>query len=76
MVFHAGFPQFLGFPVVCQFEADGREVPLELAWTDLHEKVVPLVRDLEDFGPGKPIDSQSENSECHAKFFKEHAGVN
>ena len=59
VIFHASFPQFLGFPVVDQLKTDGREVPLELPGTNLHEEVVPLVGDFQDFWPGEPIDSQS-----------------
>ena len=59
MIFHACFPQFLGFSVVGQLEADGGLVALKLPGANLHEEVVTLVGDLENFRPREPVDPQS-----------------
>jgi hypothetical protein len=44
--------------MVFQLEADGGFKVLKLARTDLDVKSVALVRDLDDLGPGKPVDPQ------------------
>jgi hypothetical protein len=44
--------------VVFQLEADGGFKVLELARPDLDVESVALVGDLDDLGPGKPVDPQ------------------
>lgn len=58
MMLYACFPEFLGRPVIGQFEADGRLELLELAGPDLDVEIVPLVGDLENLGPREPVDPE------------------
>lgn len=56
MMLDACFPEFLGCPVVRQFETNGRFELLELAGSDLDVEIVPLVRNLKDLRPCEPVD--------------------
>jgi hypothetical protein len=46
--------------VVCQLEANGGFTLLKLPWSNLDVEIVPLVRNLQNLGPGKSVDSKSE----------------
>ena len=45
--------------MVFQFEPDGGFKVLELSGPYFDVEPVPLVGDLDDLGPGKPVDAQS-----------------
>ncbi len=55
----ADLPQPLGRAMVAQLEADRRLELLELARPELNEEPVPLVRDLDDLGPGEAVDPEA-----------------
>lgn len=54
----ACFPQPLGCLVIGELEADHTLELIKLARSNFDEKVVPLVRNLQDFRPRKSIDPQ------------------
>lgn len=58
VVFDAGLPEFLGGAMVGQLEADRRLELLELAGSQLHVEIVPLVADLQNLGPREPVYTQ------------------
>ena len=59
MMLNADLPESFRGSMVAQFEADGGLKLLKLARTKLDEEPVPLVRDFDDLGPGKPVDAES-----------------
>lgn len=60
VVFDARLPKALGGLVISQLEPDRGFVRIELSRSDFDVEVVSLIRDLQNLGPGEPIDSQSE----------------
>lgn len=73
---YASLPEPFGRSVVCQFEADCALELFKLSRSHFNVEVVPLVGNLQDFRPRKPIDSEPVTVDKQARCAYSQHDVN
>ncbi len=74
-MFDACLPQTLRSARTGQLEPDGGLETFEFSRAYLDVKVVPLVRDFQNLGPGKPIDPQPNKEDFQTRDVKKGSHI-